>query len=155
MRLSEIGTQNIVCIALTATAAEAAQLMREEHVGDLIVVDPDSNKKQPQGIVTDRDLVTFVMAANLDANTVQVGDIMARNLAVAAEDDSISDLCRKMRAAGVRRMPIVDSQGELAAIVSIDDVYQVLSEGLNNLVGVTSNQILREEFGRASTSRFL
>src|SRR6266704_3237853 len=88
------------------TVQEAARLMRENHVGDLVVV----------------------VALDLDPTALSVGDIMSAELETAPEGQGVFETIHQMRSAGVRRIPVVTRQGTLVGIVSIDDLIQLLAE---------------------------
>lgn len=153
MPLHDLCQRNVVTINPQASVVEAARLMKEKHVGDLIVIDAHEYPPRPIGIVTDRDIVTMVVAADIATESVTVSDIMARRLATARVEDDLQDVTRKMREAGVRRMPIVDDHGSLVGIVSIDDIYQRLSAELRNLASVSAFQVLKERSGGTILSR--
>ena len=66
MSIREFCVRNVVCTTRTATITQVAALMREHHVGDVVVVDDDGKRKVPVGILTDRDIVVAVVAADVD-----------------------------------------------------------------------------------------
>jgi len=104
--------RNVVTVSRDAPIIEAAKLMREHHVGALVVIDkPGGNV--PVGIVTDRDIVVEVVAAGVETNIVNVADIVQRPLATVNEETSYADTVRLMAQHAVRRMPVVDAQRKL------------------------------------------
>jgi len=107
----------------------AAQLMREKHVGFLVVVEPDrlTGSPRPVGVVTDRDIVVGVVARGVDPSVVRVSDLMTCNPITARESDSMEVALQKMRRAGVRRLPIANDRGELSGVLAIDDVLAVIA----------------------------
>jgi CBS domain-containing protein len=113
----------------------AAQLMREDHVGSLVVVDDENGSRQVRGLITDRDIVMSVVATGLDPEPLRLEDIMTEDVITASETDSLLDLMRAMRVNGVRRVPVVGFQDELMGIVSMDDVLKILAHEMNTLVG--------------------
>jgi CBS domain-containing protein len=123
--------------------------MRQYHVGDLVVTDQADGKRIPVGIVTDRDLVIEVLALGLDAASLAVEDIMTRDLATVREQEGILETIGRMRAKGVRRLPVVDAQGALAGIVTVDDLVELLAGELGELAKVIS----REQKYEAETRR--
>jgi CBS domain-containing protein len=140
----EICTRNVT-IAFKKTSVEgAARLMRENHVGSLVVVDEVDGKRIVVGILTDRDIVTGVVAPGLAPDTLLVGDVMTTDLVTAREDDSLIDLMRTMRRKGVRRIPVVAGQGELIGLVTLDDVLDILSQELGLLVAAINTEGQRE-----------
>ena len=134
-----------VTIAFGETPLDgAARLMRDNHVGCLVVVDEVAGKRIVVGVLTDRDIVTAVVAPGLDAAALRVEDVMTTDLVTAREDDSLIDLVRTMRRKGVRRIPVVGGQGELIGVVTLDDVLDVLSQELSLLVGAIESEEKRE-----------
>ena len=113
----------------------AAQLMREDHVGSLVVVDDENGSRQVRGLITDRDIVMSVVATGLDPEPLRLEDIMSEHVVTANEADSLLDLMRSMREHGVRRVPVVGFQDELMGIVTMDDVLKILAQEMNTLVG--------------------
>jgi CBS domain-containing protein len=122
----------------------AARLMRENHVGCLVVVDEVAGQRIVVGVLTDRDIVTAVVAADLDPSTLLVEDVMVTDLVTAREDDSLIDLMRTMRRKGVRRIPVVGEQSELIGVVTLDDVLDILSQELGLLVSAIDSEGKRE-----------
>lgn len=149
MTLGEICNRNTIFTTRTSSASDAAQLMREEHVGDLVVVDDKSGRRVPVGIVTDRDLVVEILARGVDPNAVTVGDVMGTDLVTARETDDIYDTMQRMRAKGVRRIPVVDAEGALVGIVAVDDFLDLLAEELTALARVVTREQARERLHRA------
>jgi CBS domain-containing protein len=148
MTLGELCNRNTIFTTRTSSAAEAAQLMREQHVGDLVVVDEKSGRQVPVGIVTDRDLVVEIIARGVDANTVTVGDVMSADLVTARETDGLYDTMQRMRAKGVRRVPVVDAGGALVGIITVDDFLDLLAEELTALARLVSREQAREHLHR-------
>ena len=148
MTLGELCNRNTVFTKRASSAAEAAQLMREQHVGDLVVVDEKAGKRVPVGIVTDRDLVVEILAKGVDANAVTVGDVMGADLVTARETDDLYATMQRMRAKGVRRVPVVDAGGALVGIVSVDDFLDLLAEELTALARLISREQAREHLNR-------
>jgi len=118
--------------------------MRENHVGCLVVVDEVEGKRIVVGLLTDRDIVTAVVASDLNPATLRVEDVMATDLVTAREDDSLIDLMQTMRRKGVRRIPVVGTQDELLGVVTLDDVLDVLAQELGLLVAAIDSEGKRE-----------
>lgn len=140
----EICTRNVTIAFKNTTLPMAARLMRENHVGCLIVVEETGSQRTVVGLLTDRDIVTAVVAPGVDPSTLNVGDVMTTTLVTAQEDDSLIDLMRSMRQKGVRRIPVVGKQGELIGVVTLDDVLDILSEELGLLVAAIETEGKRE-----------
>lgn len=112
---------------------EAARLMRQLHVGDLIVVEEDGKGQRPVGIVTDRDIVVEVLGEDVAESEVSVGDIMSTELLTAHENDCVLDTIKRMRNHGVRRVPVVDSKRILTGVLAVDDLIPLMAEQLTDL----------------------
>lgn len=140
----EICTRSVV-IAFRGTALNgAARLMRENHVGCLVVVEELEGERIVVGVLTDRDIVTAVVASDIDPGTMRVEDVMTTDLVTAREDDSVIDLLRTMRHKGVRRIPVVGGQGQLVGVVTLDDVLDILSQEFGLLVAAIDSEGKRE-----------
>lgn len=145
----EICTRNVSYAERAMPLLEAARLMREHHVGCLVVVDEEGVRRKVVGVLTDRDIVVTVVARNVAPQTLTVGDVMSADPVTAREEDSLIDLMRTMRAKGVRRVPVVGAQGELIGIATLDDVLAVLTEELGLLVAAIDREGQRERERRA------
>lgn len=140
----EICTRNVTIAFRKTTLSGAARLMRENHVGCLVVVEETGGMRIVVGVLTDRDIVTAVVAPGLDLNSFCVEDVMSTDLITAREDDSLIDLMRAMRRKGVRRVPVIGGQGELIGVVTLDDVLDILAQELSLLVGAIDGEGKRE-----------
>jgi CBS domain-containing protein len=140
MTIGAIRTREVVTAARDTSAAEAARLMRNAHAGDVVVVDEPDGRRIPCGIVTDRDIVVSVVAKGLDPAVISVGEIMAPELTVGRERDSVARSIDVMREKGIRRLPIVDSRGDLIGIVSIDDLFAFLAMEIASLARVSGRE---------------
>lgn len=120
----------VVTIAFPSMAVnEAARLMRDHHVGCLVVVEERTlEDRVVVGMLTDRDIAIGVVAADRDPHGMRVGDVMSKGVTSAREDDSLADLLSAMRRKGVRRVPVVSPQGSLIGVVALDDVLDVLAQ---------------------------
>jgi len=137
MSIGELCNRNVVIVDRAESVREAARLMREYHVGDVVVVEETAGGKPPVGILTDRDIVIELVAEGVDLDAISVGDAMSSELLILAESDELADTTAKMRARGVRRAPVVDNAGLLVGILTLDDILEVLAGELADLVRLT------------------
>ena len=133
MPVGEICNREVIVIQRDATVVEAAKLMRQYHVGAVIVVEKRDGRQVPVGVVTDRDLVIEVVATELDENVITVGDIMAQEVFTIKESAASYEAIELMRRRTARRLPVVNDAGELTGILTLDDALQLLSEELLDL----------------------
>src|SRR5512134_3724909 len=113
---------------------DAARLMRARHVGSLVAVEESGAGDVVVGMLTDRDIVTAVVAKDMDAATLRVDDVMTRDVVTAREGDSVLDVLVEMRRKAVRRVPVVGPNGELIGLIAADDLLGFISEELRTLV---------------------
>ena len=144
MTIGEICNRNVVCATRDTTVAEAANLMRHNHVGDVVVVEQSDGRRTPLGIVTDRDVVVEVVAAGIDPKAIRLVELLIGRLATVEERERCSDVVRLMASKGVRRMPVVDGGGALVGIVTIDDLLPHLASELSELSGLPARSRQRE-----------
>jgi len=148
MTIGTICTRETVIAKKDNTIVEVAKLMRQHHVGDIVVIKESEGENIPVGIVTDRDLVIEILAQELSPDTVTVGDIMSYEIVTARDDEGIWDTLQKMRIKGVRRMPIVNQRGGLVGIVTLDDLLELLTDELAGLAKIISREQERERTAR-------
>lgn len=149
LNVGEICTRSVTVAFRKTRLDGAARLMRGNHVGCLVVVDEVDGKRIVVGLLTDRDIVTAVVARDLPPSDLCVEDVMSVDLLTARSGDSLIDLLRAMRRKGVRRVPVVGQQDELVGIVTFDDALDILTEELGLLVGVLQREGQRERERRA------
>jgi CBS domain-containing protein len=137
MHTAEILQRNVVTVQPGDELLWAARLMRERHVGYLVVVEPglSDGTLRPVGVLTDRDIVVAVIAREIDPRSLRVEDVMTRKPVVAGSDESLPTVLREMRRIGVRRMPVIGDHGELVGVMSLDDVVAALSAQLQEVAG--------------------
>lgn len=134
MTAGDLCTRETVIASRSMEISEAARLMREQHVGCLVVVDEMAIGRVPVGMLTDRDIVTEIVAKGVDPRKLRVEDAMSAEPAVADESDTLLDALAAMRRKGVRRLPVVNRVGVLQGVLALDDVLEALSEQLGAVV---------------------
>ncbi len=117
MNLEELMTTNPVVVPATATAHEAAVIMRDHSIGDVLV----EQGGHLTGIVTDRDLVVRVMAEGLDPTQTLLGDVCSGDLITLPLDCDVEEAAKVMATNSVRRVPVV-RHGQAVGIVSLGDL---------------------------------
>jgi signal-transduction protein with cAMP-binding, CBS, and nucleotidyltransferase domain len=144
----QICSRIVTIVQRDTPLVEAAQLMRSQHVGSLVVVDETSQGRLVCGILTDRDIVTAVVASEVDPATLTVEDVMTTDVVTALETDSVTDLVRTMRRRGVRRLPVTTAQRVLVGLVALDDVLSLLAEQLRAMALAIETEQLQERRAR-------
>lgn len=132
MPIEKLLQRPVHSLSQDVSCAEAATVMRDAGIGTVVVADAG----RPLGIVTDRDLAVRVMAAGLDPRTVALRDVMTRTPVFLSKTRNVNELIDTMRDMGVRRVPVVDEDGQLIGIISMDDLFVLLSDQLHALADV-------------------
>jgi signal-transduction protein with cAMP-binding, CBS, and nucleotidyltransferase domain len=145
VRVAEICTRAVVTCRRDTSALDLAKLMRERHVGAVVVVDEHEGRATPVGVVTDRDLVVEVMACGVDPGALRVGDLIVAEPETALDSELVFDAVWHMRRKGIRRLPVVDARGHLLGILSADDVTRFLAGQLTGVADLALGQAVREE----------
>jgi CBS domain-containing protein len=148
MPVSEVCNREVVIVRREDTVHEAAKLMRQHHVGDVVVVEERNGVRVPVGIVTDRDLVVEIMAPDVVQMLITVGDIMEPKLVTVKESMGIYESIKYMRGEGVRRLPVVNGNGGLVGILTLDDLLELLAEELLELSRLVKQEQKKESMRR-------
>lgn len=148
MPISEVCNREVVIVQPGETVLEAAQIMRRHHVGDVVVVEERGGRRVPVGIVTDRDLVLEVMAPQIDPATITVRDILTADLVTIKKDAGLFEAIEYMHAKGVRRLPVVDDNGGLIGILTLDDLIELLADEMTALARLVKHEQEKETANR-------
>jgi CBS domain-containing protein len=145
MLVREICNRDVIVVGKGSPTQEAIMLMREYHVGDVVVVEQRNGVNYPVGILTDRDIVIELLAEDVPIDSVTVGDIMSYELLSVTEEDSIETAINLMRKKGVRRLPVINEAGALEGILTLDDLIDLIAEQMKDLAGLITKQQTREK----------
>ncbi len=115
-KISEVMNTDVQTINADATIEEAAQQMRDGDFGVLPVIGGEGL----MGIITDRDIVVRAVAEGIGVNT-KVQDAMSEEVVCVNEDDSLEAAAQLMSDYQIRRLPVIDTDGQLMGIVSLGD----------------------------------
>jgi CBS domain-containing protein len=116
-QVKELMTERPVTLDRDASLAEAARLMRDRGIGDVIVVDGED----AEGIVTDRDIVIRGVAEGADPETTRLGQVVSAELVSVAPDDPVERAIQLMREKAVRRLPVLEG-GKPVGVLSLGDL---------------------------------
>ena len=144
MNVGEICSRNVIQVSQQDSVLKVARIMREQHVSAVIVVDNIEGEFRPQGMITDRDLVLEVLAVKIDPTVVKAEDILTSELICVTETHEVTEALKYLRYYGVRRAPVVNIEGVLVGIFSIEDSLSILSEEFSQLVKLLSGELINE-----------
>lgn len=144
MDIESLCSRHIVGLDGKETLQHAAALMREHHVGAIVVTENVAGASYVKGVVTDRDLAIEVLARGGDASQVPVARLVQGHpVAIGAHAD-VAQAVHAMQHAGVRRLLVQDDAGQLVGLLSFDDLLQALAAPLTGLAEVLRQGLLRE-----------
>ena len=149
MPIADICSRGVIIASPDDSLRSVAELMRQHHVGSVVITRDANGVVYPVGIITDRDIVLALVAKDVSPDAVSAGDVMSEPLETADENDEIWQVLERMRNRGVRRLPVVGLRGELIGIVSADDLLELVAEELVSLARII-NREQRQEVSRRS-----
>jgi CBS domain-containing protein len=144
MYVGSLCSRNPVTISSSAPLSEAVCLMRDEHVGAVIVTEGATARARVTGILTDRDIVRAQLVHAAALTNVSVADAMTRNPLVFRTEEPIDGAIAHLRARGVRRAPVVSDDGAPIGLVSADDLLVHLARQMVGLAGIVARQVRSE-----------
>lgn len=127
-----------VCVSTGAPISDVARLMRDRHIGAVIVTEGDPERPRAIGMITDRDIIRAQYERTADLSRLSAGQVMTRNPLVIGEQDSADGAIAHLRARGVRRAPVVAPDGAVVGLISADDLLSHIARkliGLAEIVG--------------------
>ena len=119
MKVKEIMTPNAKAIWLTESLADAAQLMWENDCGVLPII---KDGRKVVGMITDRDICMAAAMSDKNPSGISVEEVMTGLVYSLNPEDEIDDALKVMQEHKIRRLPVVNAQGELEGILSMNDV---------------------------------
>ena len=145
MTAGEYCNREVMIVEPEFSLTEVASMMREHHVGTLVVVDREGGHSHPVGVITDRDLVIEVIAQQVPLDALVVKDVMNKELVSVSEQETLLNTIALMKSKGVRRIIVVNDNGSLQGIISADDAIELLAEAMNNLRSLVGREIANEQ----------
>ncbi|MGH2680144.1 MAG: CBS domain-containing protein [Actinomycetota bacterium] len=116
-QVKEIMTERPIALDRDASLADAARLMRDRGIGDVIVLQGED----AAGIVTDRDIVIRGVAEGVDPNTTRLGQVVSDDLTSVSPDDQVDRAIELMREKAIRRLPVLEG-GKPVGVLSLGDL---------------------------------
>ncbi len=144
MKLFDLCSSELISVPRSATIIEAAILMREKHVGSVVVMG-DSLPPRAVGIITDRDIVIKVVAFAKQQAILSVEQVMSKELVVSPGTFGVFEAMELMRDRGVRRLLVLNEAGEPRGVVSFDDLLLMVSKEVGTMAETVANGLLHEE----------
>jgi CBS domain-containing protein len=120
-KCNEIMTKKPACCLPDDLVTDAAELMKNEHVGSIPIIE-DKQTRKLIGIITDRDLTIRIVAEGLDAKSTKLESIMTRNVVTCNAEDDLQKAVDTMSKHQLRRIPVVDGDNKIVGIIAQADV---------------------------------
>ncbi|NGM70573.1 CBS domain-containing protein [Natronolimnobius sp. AArcel1] len=136
MPVDNLARSDVVTATTETGVQELASTMDDESVGSIVICDDD----EPVGIVTDRDLTLQVIGDGEHPDDVTAENVMSTDLCTVAHDDGFYQATELMSEHGVRRLPVVDDDGQLSGIITVDDLNELLADEHQQLADVVQAQ---------------
>jgi CBS domain-containing protein len=116
--VADVMTRRVVYLPGETTLDEAAQAMRDQGIGDVVV----THGPTMAGMVTDRDIVVRAIAENLPVKTTTLESIASREMIMVEQSATVDEAVQAMRERGVRRLLVCDADRKLVGIISLSDL---------------------------------
>lgn len=150
MMVEHLLTSPAIRLTRSATLQDAAILMRDCHVGAVLVTEEGVGDRLI-GIVTDRDLVIHAAAEGRSPKSCTVGDVMTPTVVTVPRHARVSEALDTMHKQGVRRLAVVNENGGLAGFISLDDILEAVSVEFAAVGGVLQSGLKRELVNTGAT----
>lgn len=136
MSLGHICRKDVVTVKPGTTVSEVARIMEDKNIGSVIV-----SGGSDFGIVTDRDIALRVVNRCLDPARTPVDEIMTQNLVLTLREDmGLLEALEQIRKSAVRRFPVLDMEGNLTGIITLDDIIKLLGREIADVASVIDNE---------------
>jgi CBS domain-containing protein len=152
MNIAAICQRDIVTVDADASLRDAATAMRERHVGAVVVTDAAAPSRVA-GVVTDRDLAIEVLARDLDASSIRIGQLVRRAPVSVPGSGSLREAVAAMEQAGVRRLLVTGDDGRVIGFVSADDLIEAMAAEVAGLARALRSGLVRENAERPPTTQ--
>ncbi len=129
MLVKDVMTNPVITVDENASINHVAELMDKHELGCIIVTGKDG---KPIGIITERDLVTRILAKNIKPESVRAKDVMTSPLITIEPDETINEAARKMNRLNIRRLGVT-YKGQLVGLISSKDILSVMPELLETI----------------------
>ena len=136
MPVENLARSDVVTASKDESVENLASMMDDHSVGSVVIADDD----EPVGIVTDRDLTIETIAAGESPDGVTAADVMSSDLCTIEPDEGFYRATELMSEHGIRRLPVVDSSGQLEGIITVDDLNELLADEHQQLASVVQAQ---------------
>lgn len=136
MSIIDIARKNVVTMDVESTAKDVIEKMDEERIGSVVI----TKNNKPEGIITDRDIAIEINKRNKNPSDIPIKTIMSEKPFTVTKDEGIFEVIRKTADEQVRRIPIVEQNGEIVGIITLDDLLVLLATEFNSLSRIIQSE---------------
>jgi len=142
MSLGNMCRKDVVTVGPGTMVNEVTKLMEEKNLGSVVVQNVIvSGEREKFGIVTDRDIALRVINKNLDPMNTPINDVMTQNMVLTLREDlGLFEALEQVRKSAVRRFPVVDIDGNLKGIITLDDIIALLGKEMAGVANIIENE---------------
>lgn len=140
MLVGALCSHDPVTVPTGAPLSDVARLMRDEHIGAVIVMESSRGRARVAGMITDRDIVRAQLQRTADLSRLSAGEVMTRNPLLIGEEESVDGAIAQLRARGIRRAPVIALDGTLVGLISVDDLLGQVTRKLIGLAEIVGSQ---------------
>lgn len=137
MRIVDLVDRSVVTVPLHAAVLEAAMRMKAHNVGCVLVLEDE----RVVGILTDRDIVMKLASGDFHDPDQPVASLMSRPPICARGGDDLDSGLTRMRKHHIRRLPVLNDDGELIGVVTLDDILLQMSKSLNEAAALVREEV--------------
>jgi CBS domain-containing protein len=118
IRVKDVMVKEVQISDSTTHISQIAKQMKRNNISSVVIVD----KNQPVGIITERDIVTRIVANDGDPSKISVGEVMTKPVIAVLEETLLTEAIDLMKNKSIRRLVVVNSANDLAGILTVDDI---------------------------------
>lgn len=133
--VDEILESDVVTVERDAPIDQVVERMASEDVGSVVVTEDD----EPVGVLTDRT-IALSLGETPDVTERTAGEMISGDLVTGTTEMTVFDVLERLEEASIRRLPVVDEDGDLAGIVTLDDVVVLLNAELSDVASIIESQ---------------
>lgn len=139
MNVGAICSRRIISASVSASLSEVVALMQRERVGSIVVTSGGEDGRIA-GVITDRDIVRAQLSQVADFSQLSTAATMSTDPLLVGAQEEIGDALRRMRLRSVRRAPVVDGDGKLVGLLSVDDLIAQIAAEITGIAAVVARQ---------------
>ena len=136
MSISSLCNRTVICVNTGTTITDVAKEMEDKNIGSIVVLD----NEKPCGMITDRDIIIRVINKGKDPKQTFVDDVMSELVLCLEEDMGLYQALEMLKGKSLRRYPVIDKNGDLKGIITLDDIIFLLGKELYDVASIIQSE---------------